>query len=65
MLEDPSGPSFERATLAEAARDLGSQLSNAIENVQLLAEVLRSRRELENTFNSLVELVAVATAAAG
>ena len=59
VLEDPSGPAFERATLAEAARDLGSQLSNAIENLQLLAEVLRSRRELENTFNSLVELVAV------
>ena len=27
--------------------------------MQLLAEVLRSRRELENTFNSLVDLVAV------
>ena len=59
VLEDPSGPPFDLATLADAARDLGGQLSNAIENMQLLAEVLRSRRELENTFNSLVELVAV------
>ena len=33
---------------------------SAIENVLLLDAVLRSRRELENTFNSLADLVAVA-----
>jgi len=59
VFEDLSGPVFEKATVADAAHDLGRQLANAIENVQLLTEVLRSRKELENTFNSLVDLVAV------
>lgn len=43
----------------DRADEVGRQLSSAIENVQLLEEVLRSRRELENTFNSLADLVAV------
>ncbi len=38
----------------------GGSISSAIENVLLLDAVLRSRRELENTFNSLADLVAVA-----
>ncbi len=46
--------------LLERANELGRQLSSAIENVLLLDAVLRSRRELENTFNSLADLVAVA-----
>ena len=45
--------------LLERADELGRQLSAAIENVLLLDAVLRSRRELENTFNSLADLVAV------
>ena len=45
--------------LVERADELGRQLSNAIENVLLFDAVLRSRRELENTFNSLADLVAV------
>jgi two-component system NtrC family sensor kinase len=45
--------------LMERADELGRQLSSAIENVLLLDAVLRSRRELENTFNSLADLVAV------
>ena len=49
-----------RWTLLERANELGRQLSSAIENVLLLDAVLRSRRELENTFNSLADLVAVA-----
>jgi PAS domain S-box-containing protein len=43
----------------ERADEMGRQLSAAIENVLLLDAVLRSRRELENTFNSLADLVAV------
>jgi signal transduction histidine kinase len=39
--------------------EIGRQLATAIENTQLLEQVLHSRRELENTFNSLADLVAV------
>jgi len=45
--------------LLERGDEMGRQLSGAIENVLLLDTVLRSRRELENTFNSLADLVAV------
>jgi two-component system, NtrC family, sensor kinase len=45
--------------LLERADEIGHQLAAAIENVLLLDAVLRSRRELENTFNSLADLVAV------
>ena len=45
--------------LLERADEMGRQLSAAIENGLLLDTVLRSRRELENTFNSLADLVAV------
>ena len=43
----------------EAVGDLGRQLSFALENVQLLEEVLQHRRLLEDTFNSLADLVVV------
>ncbi|HEY2431175.1 MAG TPA: ATP-binding protein [Vicinamibacterales bacterium] len=43
----------------ESVRELARQLSVAIENVQLLDEILRQRRLLEDTFNSLVDLVVV------
>jgi PAS domain S-box-containing protein len=46
----------------EAVADLGRQLSVALENVQLLEEVLQQRRLLEDTFNSLVDLVVVTDA---
>ncbi|MEO5742491.1 MAG: PAS domain-containing protein, partial [Vicinamibacterales bacterium] len=45
--------------LLERADEMGRQLAAAIENVVLLDAVLQSRRELENTFNSLTDLVAV------
>jgi len=44
----------------DAALDLASQLSVAFENIQLLEEVLQQRRLLEDTFNSLIDLVVVA-----
>jgi PAS domain S-box-containing protein len=44
------------------AHELARQLSVGIENVQLLEDVLRQRRLLEDTFNSLIDLVAVVDA---
>jgi PAS domain S-box-containing protein len=45
--------------LLDRADELGRQLASAIENMQLLDDVMRSRRELENTFDSIAHLVAV------
>ncbi|PYQ69250.1 MAG: hypothetical protein DMG01_29445, partial [Acidobacteria bacterium] len=45
--------------LLDRADELGRQLSNAIENMQLLDDVIRSRRQLENAFDSLAHLIAV------
>jgi signal transduction histidine kinase len=45
--------------LLDRADELGRQLASAIENMQLLDDVMRSRRELENTFDSISHLVAV------
>ena len=44
---------------ADAAFDLARQLSVGFENIQLLEEVLQQRRLLEDSFNSLVDLVVV------
>ena len=52
------GTAIDAANI-EYVRDLARQLSAAIENVQLLDDILRQRRLLEDTFNSLVDLVAV------
>jgi signal transduction histidine kinase len=45
--------------LIELGNELGRQLAAGIENVQLLDEVHRQRRLLEDTFNSLADLVIV------
>jgi two-component system NtrC family sensor kinase len=45
--------------LLDRADALGRQLSSAVENMQLLDDVIRSHRELENTFDSIAHLVAV------
>jgi PAS domain S-box-containing protein len=45
--------------LLDRADELGRQLSSAIENMQLLEDVLRARRELENTFDSIAHLIVV------
>jgi C4-dicarboxylate-specific signal transduction histidine kinase len=59
VMEDIRLESGSEAELLERGDELGRQLSAAIENVLLFDTVLRSRRELENTFNSLADLVAV------
>ncbi|HXI30059.1 MAG TPA: ATP-binding protein [Vicinamibacterales bacterium] len=46
--------------LLDRADELGRQLAAAIENLQLLDDVMRARRELENTFDSITHLIAVA-----
>jgi len=56
---NPKGATFDDAEFLEFARELARQLSVGIENVQLLDDILRQRRLLEDTFNSLVDLVAV------
>lgn len=56
---NPKGVTFDDAEFLEFARELSRQLSVGIENVQLLDDILRQRRLLEDTFNSLVDLVAV------
>ncbi|HYM22120.1 MAG TPA: ATP-binding protein [Vicinamibacterales bacterium] len=55
MRVDPGG----ELDVLDRADELGRQLSSAIENMQLLEDVARSRRELENTFDSIAHLVAV------
>ncbi|MEO6236623.1 MAG: hypothetical protein ABIQ52_06455, partial [Vicinamibacterales bacterium] len=50
---------FDDGEFVEFAGELARQLSVGIENVQLLDDILRQRRLLEDTFNSLVDLVAV------
>ncbi|PWU24975.1 MAG: hypothetical protein C5B48_03665 [Candidatus Rokuibacteriota bacterium] len=47
-------------TWLDRADELGRQLSTAIESIQLLDDVVRSRRELENLFDSIAHLIVVA-----
>ena len=53
----PDAPPDE--ALPDFAHELARQLSVGIENVLLLEDILLQRRLLEDTFNSLVDLVAV------
>jgi signal transduction histidine kinase len=57
IVEGPAAVDDEH--LIELAHELGRQLAAGIENVQLLDEVHRQRRLLEDTFNSLADLVIV------
>ena len=59
VLEGVGRVGWTRADVLAHAREFGQQLSGAVENVQLLQDVIQSRRELENTFNSIADLVAV------
>lgn len=59
VIEGARADAASELDLLDRADEVGRQLSAAIENVQLLEDVLRSRRELENTFNSLADLVVV------
>jgi PAS domain S-box-containing protein len=59
VVEWGSPRDFDAQQHLDLAGDLGRQLSLGIENVQLFEEMLRQRRLLEDTFNSLVDLVVV------
>src|SRR4051812_35935933 len=54
---EPRG--LDDGQFVEAIYDFGRQFSFALENVQLLEEVIQQRRLLEDTFNSLIDLVVV------
>jgi signal transduction histidine kinase len=62
MLEDVDRARAEDPEFLAEADELGRQLSSAIENLLLLEDVLRSRRELAHTVDSLEDLVAVCDA---
>ncbi len=57
LLERLSETGVSTPRLLEGAAELGRQVSGAIENTLLFEDILRSRRELENTFDSLADLV--------
>jgi PAS domain S-box-containing protein len=62
VIEGPDSTVVTRADdqqRLDLANELGRQLSVGIENVQLLEDMLRQRRLLEDTFNSLVDPVIV------
>ena len=59
VVDGPLTADLEEDQRADFARELSRQMSAAIENIQLLDEVLRQRRLLEDTFNSLLDLVVV------
>ena len=59
VVDGPLTGELDEEQLADFAYELARQLSAAIENIQLLDEVLSQRRLLEDTFNSLLDLVVV------
>ncbi|MCA1562528.1 MAG: PAS domain S-box protein [Acidobacteria bacterium] len=59
VVEGPVSAEFDGGQLVEVAQEISRLLSVGIENVQLLEEILRQRRLLEDTFNSLIDLVVV------
>ncbi len=59
VLERLSDTGVSTPRILEGAAELGRQVSSAVENTLLFEDILRSRRELENTFNSLTDLVIV------
>jgi two-component system NtrC family sensor kinase len=59
VVESPRTADLEPGQLASLTRELCRQISAAIENIQLLDEILRQRRLLEDTFNSIRDLVVV------
>ena len=62
VLADVSADPGGRADLVERADATGRQLSAALENATLIDEVVRSRRELEDIFDSIADLIVVCDA---
>ena len=59
MIEGVGSTGLSDQQRLDLTGDSGRQLSAGIENVQLLEDMLRQRRLLEDTFNSLIDLVVV------
>jgi PAS domain S-box-containing protein len=59
VVEGPAPGGTDRQQQLDLAGEIGRYLSVGIENVQLIEEMLWQRRLLEDTFNSLVDLVVV------
>jgi PAS domain S-box-containing protein len=59
LIITPQPDTREEDALLELTHELARQLSVGIENVLLLEDILLQRRLLEDTFNSLVDLVVV------
>ncbi len=59
VVEGPRTGDLEPGQLTSFTRELSRQLSASIENIQLLEEIVSQRRLLEDTFNSIVDLVVV------
>ncbi|HEX5473687.1 MAG TPA: ATP-binding protein [Vicinamibacterales bacterium] len=59
IVERPAGSAPDGEDVIDVLQATARQLGIAIENVQLLEDLLRQRRLLEDTFNSLVDLVVV------
>ena len=56
---EPAATDLDDVAFLELTHELARQLSVGIENVNLLADILLQRRLLEDTFNSLLDLVVV------
>jgi C4-dicarboxylate-specific signal transduction histidine kinase len=59
LIVEGGAPGVDDEHLLDLAHDLARQVAAGIENVQLLDEIVRQRRLLEDTFNSLADLVVV------
>ena len=59
VVDGPLSGELAEDQRTDFAHELARQLSAAIENIQLLDEIVRQRRLLEDTFNSLLDLVVV------
>lgn len=59
VLEGVEADACSEPGLLDDADELGRQVSAGIENIQLLEEVIQSRREFETTFSAVPDLVAV------
>ena len=59
LVVEGQAASLDAGQLSALVQELSRQLSVGIENIQLLEQVLRQRRLLENTFNSIIDLVVV------
>ena len=59
VVDGPLTADLDQTQLPSLVHELSRQLSAAIENIQLLEEIMRQRRLLEDTFNSIIDLVVV------